>query len=84
MRVIVFPFVLFLAVGLGDAFTRATFSLFILYVEMHRRSIYLFPGSHFVLLVISVISSLHASSYCGTDHIKSSVMLTFCVSPLSS
>ncbi len=79
--VIFSPFVLFLAVGLGHAHTRVIFSLFLLYIETRTRSTYLLPASHIVLLVIFIISSPHASSYCGTDLIKSSLTLTFYVSP---
>lgn len=46
-----------------------------------RHSIYLFPGSHIILLVIFFTPSLHAFRYCGADLIKPSPYSLFMLAP---
>lgn len=60
------------------------FPPFLLYFEMRRHSTYLFPGTHDILLVISINGSPHAFSYYATDFIKPRLMLSVYFIPLSS
>lgn len=70
--IFLFSFVLFLTVSQGHAHTCANFSPFLLHAKMC--GFHLFYDRQIILLVISTVSSPHATNYNGADFLSNPVL----------